>query len=308
MVFFLKYEFAQPGSNGDKMIVEEENLRWILNVNETKMSLDGSKTRAGGRPAVTFFDPHLPTPCVSAEKSSLSCTGIFGSSAAGECVPPHWHQIPTTAMAVGREKVRVNFIQHFMKTCSRLGCKEVREWPATIGMNKKEGGMNEDEFDKYINNSILLLFPNLEDVPGKRVLLKVDSCPERNGTALLLKARFQVVYLYPGRPNATSVQQETDINCGPFKSVIRTNLKNIASAHFTKWINVLLKASTFGLICYGGVRPDLGVVLENALQVAFDTASNLHSWEQGWHRTPHKEVPIKPKGLARRDGCKQPAV
>jgi hypothetical protein len=87
----LKYEFAQPDSNGDdEMVVKEANLHWILNINKTKMSLDGSKTRAGGRPAVTFFDPHLPMPCVSLVKSSLSCTSIFGSSAAGDWVPPHW--------------------------------------------------------------------------------------------------------------------------------------------------------------------------------------------------------------------------
>jgi hypothetical protein len=185
----LKYEFAQPGSNGDdKMIVKEANLRRILNVDETKMSLDGSKTRAGGRPAVTFFDPHLPMPCVSTAKSSLSCTGIFGSSTAGECIPPHW-QIPTTATAVEREKLRVDFVRHFMKTRDRFGCEEVREWPATIGMNKK-GGMNDDEFDKYIDNSIVPLFPNLEDVPGKRVLLKVDSGPGWNWTVLLLKVHF----------------------------------------------------------------------------------------------------------------------
>jgi hypothetical protein len=76
-----------------------------------------------------------------------------------------------------------------MKTCGRFGCKEVREWPATIRLNEK-GGMNDDEFDKYINNSIVPLFPDLEDVPRKRMLLKVDSGPGQNGTALLLKARF----------------------------------------------------------------------------------------------------------------------
>jgi hypothetical protein len=259
----LKYEFTQPGSNGDKMIVKEENLHWIHIVDKTKMLLDGSKTRAGGRPAVTFFDSHLPMPCVSAAKSSLSCNGIFGSNTTGECVPPHW-QIPTTATAVEREKVRVDFIRHFMKTCGRFGCKEVREWSATIGMNKK-GEMNDDEFNMYMDNSIIPLFPDLKDVPGKRMLLKVDSSPGWNRTALLLKVHFQGVYLYPGLPNATSIQQETDINYGPFKSVVRTNLKSIAWACFEKRISVLLKASTFGLICYGGMCPDLGVVLENAL-------------------------------------------
>jgi hypothetical protein len=125
--FMLKYEFAQPSNNGDnEMIVNETNLRWILNVDETMMSLDGSKTRAGGWPAVTFFDPHLPMPCVSSAKSSLSCTGIFRSSAARECVPPHW-QIPTTAAAVEREKLRVDFVRHFMKTHGRFGCEEVSD-------------------------------------------------------------------------------------------------------------------------------------------------------------------------------------
>jgi hypothetical protein len=77
-----------------------------------------------------------------------------------------------------------------------------------------------------------------------------------------------------------SLQQETDIKYGPFKSVVRKNLKSIALACFKKQINVLLKASTFGLICYGGVCPDSGVMLENALQAAFNTTSNLHSWSK----------------------------
>ncbi len=97
--FMLKYEFAQPGSNRDEMIVEEENLRRIIKVDKTKMSLDGSKMRAGGRPAITFFDPHLILPCVSAAKSSQSCFGILGGSAAGECVPPHWRILKTVTAA-----------------------------------------------------------------------------------------------------------------------------------------------------------------------------------------------------------------
>ena len=58
-----------------------------------------------------------------------------------------------------------------------------------IGLNEK-GGMNNEEFDKYIDNSIVPLYPNLEDMLGKRVLLKVDSGPGRNGRDLLNKAWF----------------------------------------------------------------------------------------------------------------------
>jgi hypothetical protein len=41
-------------------------------------------------------------------------------------------------------------------------------------MNEK-GGMNKVEFERYIDNNIVPLFPNLEDMPGKCILLKVDS-------------------------------------------------------------------------------------------------------------------------------------
>ena len=91
-------------------------------------------------------------------------------------------------------------------------------------MNEK-GGMTDDEFEKYINNSIVSLNPGLKDTPGKRVLLKVDSGPGRNGKDLLLKCRFRWLYIYPGLPNATSVQQETDHNYGPFKGIVRDNLQ-----------------------------------------------------------------------------------
>ncbi len=39
-------------------------------------------------------------------------------------------------------------------------------------MNEK---MNNKEFEYYIDDSIIPLFPDLEDMPGKCILLKVDS-------------------------------------------------------------------------------------------------------------------------------------
>jgi hypothetical protein len=41
-------------------------------------------------------------------KSSLACTGIFGSNAAGECMPPHWQLLTSLTQAEG-EKIRLNF-------------------------------------------------------------------------------------------------------------------------------------------------------------------------------------------------------
>jgi hypothetical protein len=159
--------------------------------------------RAGGRPAVSFHDPHLLLTSRSTAKLSLACTGIFGSSAAGECVPPHF-QLPTSATAEEREKIRFEFLIHTLDTCGRFGCGEERIWPCTIGMNEK-GGMTDEEFEKYIDNSIVPLYPNLKDTPGKRFLLKVESGPGRNGRELLVRCRCHGLYIYPGLPNATSV-------------------------------------------------------------------------------------------------------
>jgi hypothetical protein len=47
-------------------------------------------------------------------------------------------------------------------------------------MNKK-GGMTDDEFEKYIDNSIITLNSDLKDTPCNRVLLKVDSGPGAMG-------------------------------------------------------------------------------------------------------------------------------
>jgi hypothetical protein len=52
--------------------------------------------------------------------------------------------------------------------------KEWREWPCTVGMNVK-GIINNKEFKCYIDNSIVPLFPDLEDIPAKCILLKVGS-------------------------------------------------------------------------------------------------------------------------------------
>jgi hypothetical protein len=196
----------------------------IMNVNETKIAVDASKTRAGGRLGISFHDPNLPLTSRAVAKSSLLCTGIFGSNAAGECMPPHW-QLPTSATVKEREKIKFEFLAYVLDTRGRFGCAEERIWPASIGMNKMRG-MSDDEFKKYIDNSICPLFPDMEDTPGKRILLKVDSGPGRNGRELLMKCRFRGLYIYPGLPNATSMQQETDINYGPFKTVVSDNLKN----------------------------------------------------------------------------------
>ena len=85
-------------------------------------------------------------------------------------MPTHF-QVPTSATALGEENVWFDFCLHIKKTRGQFGLEEVQEWTCGIGLNEK-GGMHNKEFDCYIENRIMLLFPDVEDKPSKRVLLK----------------------------------------------------------------------------------------------------------------------------------------
>jgi hypothetical protein len=95
--FLVEKGFARRGVEmEDEIVINKAMRRRIINVDETEILLDGSSSRAGGRPAVSFHNPKLPMANRLVSKSSHACTGIFGSTAAGECIPPHW-QLPTSA-------------------------------------------------------------------------------------------------------------------------------------------------------------------------------------------------------------------
>jgi hypothetical protein len=97
-----------------------------------------------------------------------------------------------------------------------------------------------------------------------------------------MKCWFQGLYIYRGLPNATSVQKETDLNCSPFKSVVRNNLKKILSAFYTAGISISLGMSTFELIVYGGTIPvdTTTISCRNALAETFDVAPNKNLWSK----------------------------
>ena len=180
-VFLVEFGIAEADSNGDLTFAEEQK-HLILNVDKTEISLDTSKTRAGGRPDVLFHNPHLPLTSRSVSKSLIACTGILGSSAAGKCKPVHFQLLPS-AMAEEREKIWYEFLTHILDTPGKFGFTKERSWPCTIRMNKK-GGMTDVDFEKYIDNSIVHLYPDLKVMTDKLVLLKVDSGPvQREGVA-----------------------------------------------------------------------------------------------------------------------------
>ena len=224
-----------------------------------------------------FFDPLLPQLGRPASKSALTTTMITGSNAAGEAIPSHF-QFQTAAQTKDMMKLRNNLVQFIPKVRGQFGTAADHSWVATFGMNAK-GGMDDEEFEKYIMGSILPLYPDAKDVPGRRVMIKVDSGPGRLNCKLLARLRTLGFYLFPGVPNTTAVTQETDRNYGPFKTQFRQNLDAVVQRRVTDKVAVNLQPWLVGLVVFGGSDPVTGEVVEkSAFEVGFSRDACRNAW------------------------------
>ncbi len=257
--------------------IPDDQLVRILNFDETCCSTDGSGDAAGGRPEAVFYNPNLPFVGRATSKSSSTTTMITGSNAAGEAIPPHF-QFMTSAQSEDAMRMRMDMAEYFPDILCKFGRETALPTAISYGMNEK-GGMDEKEFEKYIKNSILHLYPDACDVPGKRVIIKVDSGPGRLNTELLAELRLLGFYLYPGVPNTTAVTQETDRNYGPFKSRFRRNLGEIVDARIMQNKSVSIQPWLIGMIVFGGTDPETGFrVTECAFTHGFSKESCLKAW------------------------------
>lgn len=87
-MWFLNWEddlvnlgFAFKDNNG-KVTIPDEQLQFIINFDETCLSVDGRYGRRGGRPAIVLHNPRFPMSGKSTNKDSLMATLICGSNAA----------------------------------------------------------------------------------------------------------------------------------------------------------------------------------------------------------------------------------
>jgi hypothetical protein len=273
--------FAQDKEETDTQTVGEllfypGQLQRIVNFDETDGSIDETTGKRGGRPPVTFYSHEVTGGATAVNKSAYSATIIFGSNAAGEPLPPHF-QLKSTAQTAETQRMSTAWFRKTHNILVKYGFNEVQERPCTFGMNEK-AGMNAVELNKYITNSILPLFPDLEDTPGKRILLKVDSGPGRTNLDMLADLRLQGCYLVAGVPNTTAVTQETDQNYGPFKLAYRTNIRRLAQSRFEANMNMLL--TDLPLLVFGGLCDKTNTALDNAFQDAFSHEANLTVWKK----------------------------
>ena len=203
---------------------------------------------------------------------------ITGSSAAGEAISPHF-QFPSKATNHCNAKLPIQVIKDMKGVRGQFGAKQEETWGCTLGTNEK-GGMNDEEFEKYVITNLTRLYPDVADVPGYRVILKVDSGPGRMNIKLLAKLRARGWYLYPGVPNTTAITQETDQSFGEFKSKFRANLNALVDERLAKGgKSVSFRPDVVGLLVFGGVDPVTKYSkFYDAYAIAFSPEKNRAAW------------------------------
>jgi hypothetical protein len=120
MVFLIEFEFAVVGCNGEP-VFDEKMMHQILKLDAMDISINGSKTIVGGRPEVSFYDPHPPMPTLTSANHCRAALA-FLEVTLQDSVPVHW-QLP---LSVAAEEMRLcfKFLRHVLNTRGRFGYEE----------------------------------------------------------------------------------------------------------------------------------------------------------------------------------------
>ena len=119
---------------------------------------------------------------------------ITGSTAAGEAIPPHF-QFQSKAQEENK-KINVDALGWMKTVQGQFGKDEAIDWHVTYGANEK-AGMNNKEFQKYVETNLMRLYPDAADLDGNQVIIKVDSGPGRDNVDLVARLRIRGFLVYP---------------------------------------------------------------------------------------------------------------
>jgi hypothetical protein len=142
--------------------------------------------------------------------------------------------------------------------------------------------VDNNEFDKYLMNSIVPLYPHARNQAGHSVMLKVDSGPGRMNFFLLAKLQCLEFVLYPCVLNTTHVMQETDQMYGPFKTQFLNDLDLMVDARLAEKVTLSLQPKLVGLPMFSGIDRDTNYNVEvSAFKKAFLREKCVSVWRKG---------------------------
>jgi hypothetical protein len=173
--FCIEYGFGDDDGTGH-VVFSEEQKRRICNMDETKFSTDGSDGGIGGRPANSVTLSDTKRAGNSTNKSSLSSTLMCGSNAVGE--PLSVHAMVFSDTQEENYSIDYRWISDFPRVQGVFGHEDVHEYCTQLTVNDK-GGSNCRVLNQCLTGYQERLYPDAADVPGKRLLYKIDGGPER---------------------------------------------------------------------------------------------------------------------------------
>jgi hypothetical protein len=220
---------------------------------------------------------------------------MCGSNAAGEAMPIH---IMFSSDAKEESNYAVNAAWILVLPCvtAQFGHDEEKTFAASVTTNEK-GGTDGRVLKQVLNHYVTQLFPGSADIPGKRVLLKIDCRPGRLDISNLAELRSRVVNLFPGVQNTTHITQETDQNYGQFKTLLQKYIQQLLNELYAKYreqvqqqnlavSNAPLAAPTLNRSHYGVLlggreaNEDESVApIPPIFHLYFSKEKNLRSWE-----------------------------
>lgn len=138
--------------------------------------------------------------------------------------------------------------------------------PPAFAANKK-AGMTSAFFREWVAH-VKRYWPDSEDNPGHRVILKADSGPGRFDEQFLVDARRDGVLFFPGLPNGSEITQEADQLIAAIKAGVYRNRDKLYAAQCKAgYQNPDIRNEDLAKLLLGGkvrIRGGAIVELENA--------------------------------------------
>jgi hypothetical protein len=271
----------------------------IIQADEYAFALNGQDEKSGGRPPMVPSAEDLKhNPGQSSNKTSEKCSILQAINFGNEALPP-FIIFPTKAK---QENVQINphTLRSFHQIKGQYGLDKAIWWDSCIAKTYS-GGMQGYIWNKWITEYLMYYYPDAQDVPGKRVLIKADSGPGESSVdetvwlllltnflslLLLIAGRnfgevardFLVMlrvcgfYFYPGLPNGTELGQEMDQLFSKLKGLLYGNRDKLWKARLKEGReNAVLTLNDIGYILFGGE-----IQLESGQQITLEKA-----FEQG---------------------------
>lgn len=235
------------------VVFYDGQLRRYVNVDEMRLDLSGgaSKDSIGGRPAMVPTDrSQTGRTGIPSEHSSQSVTLLMGI--VGDEAMPYLCIIPTAAKPENRRLHARNYAG-FRYVTGQFGHETQQYFLPEMAASPK-GSMTTDIWKTFMLKMVDYLWPDVQDVPGKRVIIRADSGPGRSGDAVLQQLRVQGAYYRPGCPNTTECSQEMDQLFSACKTAINKNKNELWRArHEAVGAKATITFRDVGYLVQGGI-------------------------------------------------------